>query len=481
MDQVTPQGIQDLTQAMGTAPQTSGPSFSIDPKFADDLFQQGKINQDTYSMIKSRMPAAAPTPEKLPPVQVQETAPLAEPTAQIDPLTQAMVRNQIDIGQSTATQRAGIGMQAQAAAMQAKNVSDIYLDTAKKIEDEENRRKIVEAERQDQLNNALKTYENSIKEAAGGQIDPNRFYGSLNTGQKIGLGIAAILAGFAGGDNKVVKMIENSVNKDIDLQKQEYERKLASGKQAQNVFSLMKDKFQDDKSADLAARSAILERMKLQLEGEAAKYQGAEAQGKFKMALGMLDSQLATARQEFLKRQEEKAALGQLYGMGGEKSPESRRIDQLIMSLPDEKTRTDAIEKRVTGKGYDFIGRSKERAKAVNDLGIEANTALEMIDDLKKMGGRSLPLTESRQRSQSIQKALAGMLRVPITGPGAMTKDEYDRLLELIPNPTELTTVNGAERLNQLQTTLRTKLKTAVESEGGKYYGQVDFTTERAK
>ena len=71
---------------------------------------------------------------------------------------------------------------------------------------------------------------NKVEEAAAnGQIDPGRFYNNLDTGQKIATGIGLILggigAGLTHGQNPVLEMINNAINRDVDAQKADLNNK----------------------------------------------------------------------------------------------------------------------------------------------------------------------------------------------------------------------------------------------------------------
>jgi hypothetical protein len=453
----------------------------ITPETLDKLKAAGvNISDETYSTARSRMPSSVEPqqPVKLEPISVQEEAPRVP---QIDPLDIAQAQSINNMGSAYGTQKAALYGLQDAAKQKGAEEAVAYRDMASEQTKLANEQAKLELERQQEYNKGLEEVDKVQKEAANYKVDTNRLWNSFNTAQKIGLGIAAILGGLDSKGNQAADLISKAIDKDNADQVKEYEMLKEKGKQAQSVFADKMEQYKDKRLALIATSMTKQEALKSELLRAGAKYTSAEAAGKFKMALGELNNQIEKNKQEMIKGLQERRAYDALYGTADAgASPDSQRINRMLSVMKPE-DREKFQEKRVTGKGYDFAARTKERAKGLSDLGVEADSALTLIDQLKAQDGESLPLTERRMKAQSIQKALAGMLRVPITGPGAMTKDEYDRLLELVPNPTEITTFNGVARLSELQNILRTKLKTAVEAEGGKYYGDVGFSTQRVK
>jgi hypothetical protein len=59
-----------------------------------------------------------------------------------------------------------------------------------------------------------------------------------------------------------------------------------------------------------------------------------------------------------------------------------------------------------------------------------------------------------RAQMQTELAALVGQLRLPFTGPGAMTNEEYKRLAETIGDPTKFAAMPAWERV-KLQTVLK--------------------------
>lgn len=462
----------------------------------DALMGKGKINSSTYDMAKSKLSTPQPTEQIRDPASVQP-APIPEPVTQlppvsvqapeVDPLTRLQVKNQIDMGQATAMQKGALGIQAQAARELGKATEEAYDTTQKQLADMEAKRALAEKERQDKLIQAETDYKNATQQAADFKIDNNRFYSSLNTAQKIGLGIASILAGFAGGENRVVAMIENETNKDIEAQKNDYLRMQDKGKAAQNVYAQMKERFQDDKLAELAARGAILERMKMTLEKEAAKYTSKETQAKVALSMGVLDEAKAKQQQEWVKEYTQRQALLDLQGLGTGQSAsdESRMIDRRLSLQPPE-VREKMMARRLTGKGFDFIANrgSDQVVKEVGDMARDSEAAIDMVNELKSLDAKAfkdMPLSEKRNRAKVLQTVLIGMLNRPLTGGGAMSESDKQIVRDAASNPAQYLNITAVDKLNQLESVLKNRMKNAIQSVGGTYRGDVGFEPTRVK
>jgi hypothetical protein len=75
---------------------------------------------------------------------------------------------------------------------------------------------------------------------------------------------------------------------------------------------------------------------------------------------------------------------------------------------------------------------------------------------------------EVRAKAGSLQTLLTGSLREMALGPGAMTQTEYERLKALIPNPTDIMSlnVNTLARLKTLSENMQNFEATALRARG---------------
>lgn len=120
-------------------------------------------------------------------------------------------------------------------------------------------------------------------------IDPNHFYNSMGTGQKIASGIALLLGGFAGAakqGNPVLAMMDKSIDRDIDAQKNDQG-------QAYNLWKMNRDEYGDEQAATLATKQQLLTGVQNQLQSAASAAKGPIAQANAQAANGLIKMEMA--------------------------------------------------------------------------------------------------------------------------------------------------------------------------------------------
>jgi hypothetical protein len=102
-------------------------------------------------------------------------------------------------------------------------------------------------------------------------------------------------------------------------------------------------------------------------------------------------------------------------------------------------------EKYVPGYG---IASNVNNAQEFQKVRSTLEPAITGAQTIQKMLGDFNRITDLKKRAQiqSEMKALAGQLRVPFTGPGALTEKEYDRLMDTLGDPTSITSVGSIQR-----------------------------------
>jgi hypothetical protein len=98
--------------------------------------------------------------------------------------------------------------------------------------------------------------------------------------------------------------------------------------------------------------------------------------------------------------------------------------------------------------------RTKKEAVEIRSAKADAADAMRIIDEIKKHGTDvSIFDRERVNKIDQLKKVLAGKLRLPLTGPGAMTEDEYQRLIDTMGDPTSLFSTEKIQhaKLDQLK------------------------------
>jgi hypothetical protein len=198
----------------------------------------------------------------------------------------------------------------QAAAEEARKTEEIKAAEAReaeRLQKEEIRKKGAETQ-EAKLRSRMDELERVSKE----KIDPDRWWKSRSSGQKVLAGISAFLSGFGGGPDYVMEAIRN----DLALQREDLDRKTASAegtlRNEQTLTAYMRQRFQDERVADAAAEVAAINLAKGRNEILLAHAQGDEAKQRGVEMRAKLDLELQNALMDFrqkagdlaLKRQE---------------------------------------------------------------------------------------------------------------------------------------------------------------------------------
>lgn len=126
------------------------------------------------------------------------------------------------------------------------------------------------------------------KQYLNGNIDPNKWWGSRTTAQKIAIGIGAFLSGF-GGSDAVIKMVENAIDRDIDAQEKNF--KMTEGR-AKNMYALADKLYGDRLDKAKIVKLTHLELIKNKLEANMAQAKTGSARSKMKSAISALQMEI---------------------------------------------------------------------------------------------------------------------------------------------------------------------------------------------
>lgn len=151
--------------------------------------------------------------------------------------------------------------------------------------------------------NAIKSYEDSINSLMNSNIDPNRFYSSRTTSQRVMLSVGLLLSGLAdaaqvyagrGPANHVErfqKIVNEAIDRDISAQEMDQRKSTYAAGLRQNLYSLYRAKFSDKKEALLATKAAMLESFERKVKGIALNSSSEKAKANAEIAAGTLESE----------------------------------------------------------------------------------------------------------------------------------------------------------------------------------------------
>jgi hypothetical protein len=374
--------------------------------------------------------------------------PQAQPTeaghmpqsALVAPQSQAPDDRQIqqgsDIGQITkgmAQERQGISQEFKAGQKQADEAAGFIHQARVHQEVAEAQRQKMEEQRQVEATAQYQKVQNAADQAAqASKINPNQFWESRSTPQKIMAAIGIALGGIGGGlsghgGNAAMDVINKAIDRDIDAQKFNANQKQNAFQNQMGVYNVMRSKFGDERTAEAATRLAYMQNVEMQLKETAAKYQSPEMQAKFNMMMGKVQQQQGALMQQIHASAYQMAAMRQLTG-GGAGSAAA------LAALPKD------VQERVVplnGGTSHGIAYSAEGAKSVREVSSAAdniNQIIREMRELKEQGGkRLLPYGTLASKSQGLQSRLIPAIN-ELAGLKRLSEEDIKNITKQIPD-----------------------------------------------
>lgn len=147
-------------------------------------------------------------------------------------------------------------------------------------------------ERQDELEQRQNDFDQSVQALSKMSVDPDRFWASRSTGQKVAGVVSLFLGGFLqgmrGGPNAGLDMLNQYIDRDIEAQKFAYGAARDTAQQQQTAFGMAMQKYQNVDAAKAAARAAALDSVQAQLGQQAALWKSTDAANRAQMAMAEL-------------------------------------------------------------------------------------------------------------------------------------------------------------------------------------------------
>lgn len=291
--------------------------------------------------------------------------------------------------QTANAEAASVGQQRAAAEAAASQ------EALKQAENFEIQRQQAAAERKQQTDKWLQDYQELEKKvfADTAKIDPDRWWNSRTTGQKVMAGISQFLTGFAGARN----VIQDAINTDIAAQKDNADRLERRG-QAQlaskmNLYGMMRQKFGDDIAAEAATQAASLNIVQQRLAAIGSQYKGPEIAAKLKEANALVEQQKQEKSAELRIRLEQlaiqrQAAAREAALAGVQLSAAKAKLANAMPAVPNaqvtgntpvEALNEDQRERFVPGYG---LATDKEAAKKGRETAAAYTTYKDSLNEL---------------------------------------------------------------------------------------------------
>lgn len=278
-------------------------------------------------------------------------------------------------------------------------------------------------ERSEQIFSAI---QKSVDDVRNTKIDP---WANASTGQKVAASIAIVLGAVGqslkGGKNLGLEVINQQIDREIDLQKANLQNKKDYTNSLANSYRIMREMGADDMQATAAMKIAALEKVKMKMEQMAYASGSQEAIQAARKNIGQLDIQQGQLAQSMMAQAQ----------------------DQLLKQYKPERI--------IPGLGVAMAGSDADVSKFRETYG-DMISAKSSVSDLLSLTSKGLKSVTPELVAQAdvLVNALKGQMRTAIVGPGAMSESDVKILENVIANPTKLLTLDSSNK-TRLQTLLR--------------------------
>ena len=352
----------------------------------------------------------------------------------------------------------------------------------------------VEKERDDRVSRAQSDIDALADRLGSSEPDPDRFWKSKGGAAKAGLLFAQALSGLGAAfsaaagqtvSNKAQDLISQMIERDIGAQEtalKNLEKKIgikaAGSREIREMLDQKADDLRRKKAAAYEFAARQVDGIGASARGQAIKSEAEQLANKLRESRNLEAQGLVQARQRGLgaaaraHQKEVKELREKLFS-----DAKSVRDTQQKMPLEIAQKRAEAAAKDppVIPSGLVATGRvtpENAKAAAAYEEGIVSSAAL--LDELKRRyddagllgraaGGRS----ESGAALETAVQATVGALREQIVGPGAMTEQEYQRIVTgTLGDPTSIAAKNVKARIDTLKTVIASQLRAKQRARG---------------
>ena len=321
-----------------------------------------------------------------------------------------------------------------------------------------------EALRQTQIKEQEQKAQQALDEFGQAKIDPNRFWKEKSTGEKIVAGIAIALGALGQGlskgniqSNGALDIINGAINRDIEAQKMGILGKREKAEGQKGILAQMRERFDDERTAEGMTRIIALDQAKLKLEEISAKSKSGEVAANRDLLLAQIEEERQKNLLEVQKAIVESAIAREKIGLERQKleneNPALRRqrMEALVrgdksgaQGLSAEDLPEKDRERFVPGLG---IAVTEDDAKRLRQANIEFNNFDNILTEIIRGrqqaksdnwmgGGERLIGTEKQKQVARASEAIGALKEVMKLG--ALDRGVMEVVSKIVPeNPAE--------------------------------------------
>ena len=268
-----------------------------------------------------------------------------------------------------------------------------------------------------------------------------KFWDDKTTSQKVMAGIGLIMGAFSSdGVNRSVQLIDKQIDQNIKAQELKAERLGKLSDQSNTLYSQMRQKGLDRMQTSIAMKDLMYKDVSMQLQKQQAASSSVESKAKLMEAQAKLQELQVKNRQTYIQ-QVAGARLTAGTTPSGQKLT-SAQTAQLVAALPPER-------RALYIPGANAFANDAGDASKIKAADVGILKSQDILNKLMNMD-RSLPFARRTALAGTYTTMLRAAMREPVLGPGTMQEKEYERLVEMIPDVSDLNQVNAKARLQGL-------------------------------
>lgn len=394
------------------------------------------------------LPSPVPTPTPTPPPS-PTAAPAtisgapATPTPSATPAARMMTQepdgNDL-IQKGFDEQRAALGEAALSAAQAETGVLHESIKQAQALEDARKEEERFQLEKKKRLDDGQALYQQSLSDLNSQKIDPNRLYANTSTGDKIlaGIGIAlgGIASGMSGKPNAAMKVIQDAIDRDIDAQKIEIEKKVRAVGAQGSLYNDLVGRLQNEDAARHYLTSLMLEQSKNTLDQYKTQISTSSQRAELAKLYGEIDVRSGEAQLKAKEALEKDPGIQQGIRAG----VKTGQIDEANLSKEDR-------ERYVKGLGF---AKDKQAADDLTEAQSAQQEGIKLIDEIinarekGEEGGKGAEVMSAAFISNQQRRAASLLIKFKdIAKLGALNESDYAVLYKMVPkDPTAFTRAN---------------------------------------
>lgn len=453
-------------------------------------------------------PIAAPLPPPLPsPVPTPTPAPIAAPTptptpeaAPVTPIPDPSLTAPAKVAtpeykdegfdliqKGFDEQRGAVGNAALESAEAHSGIIAESVKQAKMLEDARKQEERQQIDKKQRLDAAQGLYQKTLDDMNSSTIDPDRYYKNRSTGDKvlaaIGIALGGIASGMTGQPNAASQIIRDAINRDVDAQHLDLEKKGKSLAAQGSVYSDLVGQLQNEDAARHYMTSLLLEQSKNVMDQYKTQVSTAAQKAELGKLYGAIDIQNGEALQKAKEAMEKDPGVQQGIRAG----VKTGQIDEANLSKEDR-------ERYVKGLGF---AKDKQAADEITAAESAHKESIKLIDEIINArekgegGGKGAEVMSGSFIANQKRRAASLVLKFKdIAKLGALNEGDYDLLYGMVPkDPTAFTRANipiigGAfedpivSQLKGLKDEFTTKYKNKIRTIVEPTVGAVNSTTE---